>query len=330
MDKSQVSQKGQFHAIILPVAPQPDTLAAIFLLQTFGEAQFSGAKDAKIEILSTLPAGETAASLEQKGYILIDIAGGKFDHHTQNTKTTASRLVAEYLGVAEDPALAKLLEYARRDDVFGRGTVSEDPLDRAFGLSGLIKNLNRSFSDNPTEVAKIASVIFLAHYQEEVRRTKELPEEFAAKLREGKVSITEARQRDKKLRVVFIESDNTGLAGYLRSQNGGKFDAVVQRMPGGYVNILTRPTKRVDLRYLAALLRMRELEVQRKTMDMDMNGRELMRPARHPKIKEWYYDPATNSIQNGGLRPGEISPTQIPWREFPAIVEQGLAGNISR
>ena len=327
MDKSQEGAQRNSHTIILPVAAQPDTLAAIFLLKKFGEARFPGLREAGIEILSVLPPGESRESLEVKGFVLIDIGGGKFDHHVQREKTTASQLVADYLGIADDPALAKLLEYARRDDMFGKGTISDDPIDRAFGLSGLLQNLNRSMAGQPDEVAKIILPILLAHYEEESRRTKELPEEFAAKTREGKVQIQEVRQRDKKLKIVFVESDNTGLAGFLRSQGGGRFDVVVQRMSGGYVNILTRPTKRVDLRFLAACVRMREAEIQGK--DMEASEYELMRPARHQKIKEWYYDPATNSLQNGGLNPKDISSTKIPWTEFPELVSRGLTGGAS-
>ena len=326
MDESQEAVKSFIKTIIVPVALQPDTLAAIFLLRKFGETRFPGVRDARIKVLSILPAGETPTSLEASGSILIDIGEGRFDHHVQREKTTASRLVAEYLGIADDPALAKLLEYARRDDMFGKGTISDDPIDRAFGLSGLLQNLNRGMAGQPDEVAKIILPILLTHYEEESRRTKELPEEFAAKTREGRVQIQEVRQRDKKLKVVFVESDNTGLAGFLRSQGGGRFDVVVQRISGGYVNILTRPTKRVDLRFLAACVRMREVEVQGGKLEV--NEYELMRPARHPEIKEWYYDPATNSLQNGGLNPKDISPTRISWTEFPELVSKGLASRV--
>lgn len=311
------------HTIILPTTLQPDTLAAIFLLKKFGSERYLGIKEAAIAIWQMLPEGETPESLEKKGYLLIDVGGGRFDHHTKLKGATASLLVANDLEIVEKPALAKLLEYARRDDLFGRGTISDDPIDRAFGLSALIYNLNKSCVGRPERVAEIILPVFAGHYNEEVRRTEELPKEWQAAVDAGKVRTMEVRQRDKKLSVVCIEADNGSLAGYLRSTTGGRFDIVVQKMSTGHVNILTRPTKRPDLRSLACLIRIREAELSGKELDEELSS--LYRPARHPAVKEWYYDRATNSLQNGGLNPKEIPPTKISWDEFPQLVELGLS-----
>lgn len=321
MENSQGSA-GVIKKIILPTMPQPDTLAAIFLLKKFGEEQYPGVKTAGLEIWQILPEGETAESLERKGYLLMDVGGGPLDHHNKPKGATASLLVAEHLGITDKPSIAKLLEYARRDDLFGRGTVSEDPIDRAFGLSALIYNLSKALSGNPERVAEIVMPVFAGHYREETKRTEELPKEFEECMKEGKVAVADIRQRDKKLRAVFIESDNGSFAGYLRSVNGGKYDLVIQRMSIGHVNILTRPAKRLDLRSLACLVRIRESELAGRDLEDDLSS--LARPARHPAVKEWYYDRATNSLQNGGLNPKEIPATRIPWHEFPKIVELGM------
>ena len=323
MEISQGYGQNPITTIVLPTTLQPDTLAAIFLLKKFGEEKYPGIKTADIIIWQVVPEGQNSESLEKKGYLLIDMGGGRFDHHTKPKGATASLLAANDLEVVEKPALSKLLEYARRDDLFGRGTISEDPIDRAFGLSALIYNLNKSCVGKPERVVEIIMPVLAGHYNEEVRRTEELPKEFAEAQQSGKVSMIDARQRDKKLHVIFIESDNGSLAGYLRSSSGGRFDIVVQKMRTGHVNILTRPTKRPDLRSLVCLIRIREAEMSGRQLEEDISS--LYRPARHPAIKEWYYDHATNSIQNGGLHPKEIPPTKILWSEFPKLVELGLS-----
>lgn len=323
----QISQElisSPITSIILPTTLQPDTLVAIFLLKKFGGARYPGIGTALITIQQVIEEGENTQSLEKKGYLLIDMGGGRYDHHTKPKGATASLLVATDLGVAENPALSKLLEYARRDDLFGRGTISEDPIDRAFGLSALIYNLNKSCVDRPERVVQIIIPVLAGHYNEEVRRTQELPQEFREAQQAGKVRIiTDIRQREKKLNVICIESDNGGLSGYLRSVAGGRFDVVIQKMTTGHANILTRPTKRLDLRSLACLIRIREAEMSGKQLEEDVSS--LCRPARHPGVKEWYYDRATNSLQNGGLHPKEIPATKIPWDEFPTLVEIGLS-----
>ena len=309
--------------IILPTRTQPDTIVAIFILKKFGEEKFPGIKQAEIDFWQVMPEGETEDTLDKKGYVLIDLGGGKFDHHQTKDKTTTSDLVSQYLGVQDDSALVKLLEYARRDDFFGKGTVSEDPLDRAFGLSALITCLNKSLVKNPARVAEIILPLLIAHYQEEERRTREMPREFEEKMQRKEVEIFEVKQRDKKLKTIIINSDNGSMSGFLRSQLGGKFDVVAQWLTSGHLNILTRPAKRIDLRSLAAYLRVEE--ATRAGLELETSIHELCRPGRIKEILDWYYDPATNSIQNGGLNPREVRPTKIARTDLRKILELGLS-----
>ncbi len=309
--------------ILLPTRPQPDTLVSLFLLGMFGEVWFPGIEGAKLTFDPNLPPGETAESLQKKGVLALDVGGGEFDHHAKIPKTNLSTVIAEALGVQDFPPLHKLLEYAQRDDMFGKGTVSADPLDRAFGLSGLLTALNKQYSKNPHKTTELVLPLIYAHYEEERKRTEEMPKEFEQKLKEGKAEIMNVRQRDKKLKVVIIESDNPSLPGYLRSQMGGRFDVVAQWLPSGHLNILTRPTKRVDLRSLVVLMRSEEMQQQNIISNLDAFG--LAKTGRINELPMWYYDPATNSIQNGGIDPKDIPPTKIEKITFRKIVELGLS-----
>src|SRR3989338_5691125 len=112
MDVSKNDQRnpaGRYTKIVLPTRSQPDTLAAIFILKKFGEEKFPGIKEAKIDFWQAVPTGETTESLDKKGVVLFDLGGGRFDHHGRKPQTTASDLVADFLGVKDDPSLAKLL-----------------------------------------------------------------------------------------------------------------------------------------------------------------------------------------------------------------------------
>lgn len=316
----------RYTKIVLPTRTQPDTLVTIFILQTLGEERFPGVRDAKMHIWQVMPAGETEDSLDRAGTILLDIGGGKFDHHDRSEKTTTADLVAEHLGVKDDPALAKLLEYARRDDFYGKGTISTDSIDRALGLSGLVAALNKDYVRDQAKVMEIVMPLLGAHYHEEVRRTRELPAEFAEKLKRNEAETLEVKQREKKLKVVMVVSESASLSGYLRSQGGGRFDVVAQWLPSGHVNILTRPTKRVDLRSLAVLLRLEE--ATRAGRELTLAPQALAAAGRIVGIPEWYYDPATNSIQNGGLNPKDIAPTRIARTDFRKILELGLSETV--
>lgn len=314
-----------YTTIILPTRPQPDTLVAIYILKKYGQEKFPGIETAKIEIRPTLQSNETEESLANAGCFLIDLGGGKFDHHNKEQKTTASNLISEYLGVREDASLAKLLEYAERDDFYGKGTMSSDPIDKALGLSGLITALNKSLPQEGEKVADYILPLIWAHHAEELRRTEELPQEFAKALESGLAKVFMVKQRAKNLRVVLITSGSGSLPGYLRSQQGGRHDVVAQQIPSGHVNILTRPTKRVDLRSLAALLRLKE---SGQEYVPQISLWDYAQTGRFEPVPEWYFDPATNSLLNGGLNPKDVPPTKISLNDMRQILEDGLSERI--
>lgn len=311
--------------ILTPTRPQPDTLVALYIIKAYGENRFPGISSANVEI-SGMPPIQDESALEGAGIIMFDMGGGRFDHHGKVPVTTCSYLVAEYLGVHEDPSLKKLLDYAYRDDTQGKGTISSDPLDRAFGLSGLTAALTKQFPAEPMRTANIVLPLLDAHHTEEYKRFEVFPQEISTAKTEGRFSEASFPQRDKVLLVAFIQSDNLGLPGYLRSQIGGRYDVVVQQIPSGHVNILTRPLKRPDLRQLTALIRAKE--VQLKGANLLLTDQEMAAGGKIKEVPEWYLDLATNSLQNGGAQPGLISATKIPWEEFPALCREGLGLNV--
>lgn len=310
-----------FKKIILPSRPHPDTILGIFLLKTFGKEKYPGIENASIDIWQELPKGETLESLERKGVLVLDLGGGKFDHHQKGR--TLSQLIAEDLEVIDDPALKKLLAYGERDDKYGLGTISTDSIDKAFGLSGLVASLNKALYDKPEEIIKLVVLLIGAHYIEEKKKTDELPKEFEEKLKDGKAEVFEVKQGKKKLKVAMLESDNISMAGWLRSVEGLKADVVCQKMGLGYVNILTKPLKRVDLRWLAASLRNEEAKLRGKKLKIFTL--DLMKPGKIAEIPEWYYDRATNSILNGGTNPQGILPTIIPFERIKEIIKETLS-----
>ena len=314
-----------YSKIIIPTRPHPDVIAGIFLLIKFGQDKYPGVKDASIDIWQELPAGDTDVSLEKKGVLLLDVGGGKFDHHKSGKNL--SHLIAEDLGILAEPSIAKILAYAERDDKHGLGTISVDRLDKAFGLSGLVSSLNKTIED-PEKIVKIVLPLLEAHFNEEKRRTQELPQEFENKLKEGKANIFEVKQGKKILKVVVLESDNLSMSGWLKSSGGVKADVVCQRNNAGFTNILTKPLKMVDLRWLAAYIRKAEAELRNRKLVCSTF--DLMNPGKMQEIPEWYYDRATNSVLNGGAIPKGILPTAIPLETIKEILKEALAQDSPR
>jgi hypothetical protein len=309
------------YQILIPTRPQPDTVVAIFLIKTFGKERFPGVESATVAVAPTLPEGETFDSLLAKNIIALDLGGGAMDHHGKSECTT--ELVAKYLGVAKDPALNRLITYARRDDKEGKGIISKDPIDRALGLSGLIASLNKVHTSDPNFVVHAVLPLLDAHYISARQHHVELPAEVEAKKKLGQYEERTIKQGNKNFLMVAIVSDKPAMPTYLRSQQGPRADVVVQKSEGtNHVCILSRQDRGVDLAKVAALIRMREAEIAGITLADD--AAYLEKTGRIDEIPHWYYDPATNSILNGGAHSRTVAESAIAWDELLQIVHVGL------
>ncbi len=307
---------------------QPDTVAAVFLLKKYGEDRFPGIAAAEVVYWTSTPPGKTAEQFEREGILLIDLAGSRFDHHRDDhgKKTEcASSLVAKFLGIENKPELRKLLAYAKRDDLEGKGTVSMDPLDRAFGLSGIIMNLNRVHGDNPQSIFDFVTAIFEAHVHDEWKRAIEMPLEWKAIKAAGKASETVVRNGARSLRLVALESDNTALPGFLRAYL--KADVVIQRLSSGHTNVITRQACQIDLRDAVALIRAEEGRGKGLPVE-SQDGAALRKPGRFESVDEWFYDTAANTIQNGGVKPQGIPATRLALARIIELVRQGLEAKV--
>ena len=298
--------------IVLPTRPQPDTIVAIFLLHTFGQELYPGIESA------TVVADPKATATD--GHLLIDVAGGEYDHH--GTDKCATELVADKLGVLDNPELRNLIAYARRDDTKGQGTISKDTIDRAFGLSGLIAALNKK---HPTDADTIVSTVLPllhAHYTSAYEHYVAIPR-LITELKAAQTFTSHTIQAPiRNMPVAFVTSDNVSLVGYLRSNVGGNYRAVIQRRSSGHVNILTKQDPKIDLSRLMAVIRLQEMQLQNLDCDDEAS---LHQTGTHELTPNWYYDPATNSLLNGGVTPDAVVATTIPWDDMQRIVLHFLA-----
>jgi hypothetical protein len=315
------------YTIVLFPKIQVDTAIAHFLLTTFGEPVFPGISSAPVEFWSELP-NRTVAELESQGYVLIDLGMSRFDHHQfgpDNKTITSSLLVARHLSVAERPDLQRLLELARRDDLEGKGTLSPDPIDRAFGISALLTNLNKSLANNSAAVLDVITPLISAHFLEENRRYELLPREHQELIASNKLLEFTVVQFGRNLKVVFVESDNPAMAGYLRSR-AVSAGLVIQKASTGHVNFIANQHANVKLQKLARLVK--QAEAKKNNIILKVDERKLEESGRTEGLPHWYHDTRANTLQNGGLNPQGIPPTILALEEIIQIAKDGL--NISR
>jgi len=314
----------QIKKILCFARPQVDTLVAIFLLRHYADKIFIGASAAEIEFCMALPEGHTHQGLFEQGVVALDLGGGPFDHHAAPGKTV-SQLVAETLGVHQHKPLEKLLTWAKRDDLQGKGTISVDPLDRAFGLSGVITVLARQYQREPHRVVDLVLPLFQAHVAEETMRHEILPQEWKRLKQTGQGGEFISSGRKGNFRVAWINSDNLQLPGFLRAYF--QIDAVIQRLPSNHTNIITRQSRKLELEDIAAMLRAGELKSQGKTVPGG-NWKDLQVSGRYQLVPEWFFDTAANTIQNGGVQPSGVIATRLTLDSIKEIVDAGLQHTI--
>jgi len=303
--------------ILIPTRPQPDTIVAAFLLKTFGGDRFSGIENIRIEVNPDAPTDSFDALIAKKT-IPLDVGGGPLDHHGKDRCT--SELVADFLKVKDSPTLAKLLAYAKRDDAQGKGTTSNDPIDRAFGLSGLIASLNKQYPGGAQKIVEIVLPLLEAHYHASHEHHVELPAAVEEKKRSGDYTEAFANQGNMRLKIAFVVSDKPAMVTYLRSYQGPRADVVVQKNEGrNRVCVVTRQERRVNLAAVAALIRLREAEL--RAVPLPENSAYWAQDGKVRELPMWYVDPATNSILNVGAPDAD---TRIPWEELQRLVRQGL------
>lgn len=305
---------------------QADTLVALAILAYLGEAKYPGISEAPIKLLSELLESNKANELEAKGIMVLDMGGGKFDHHRESRsqeKECLTDLVIRDLEIKDNPIIEKIRRYAKRDDLEGKGTLSNDVIDRAFGLSGLIQNLNRRHSGNPNRIIQIVLPLLEAHLWEEDQRHTVFPAEFRRAQEAGKIKEFTAFQGKKLVRIAMIESDVIGMVGFLRANSKIKADIVVQRLSSGHTNIITNQSREIELKGVIATLRIEEARKKRIPFD-EIPKKSLYNKGKLAGLEEWYYDTAANSIQNGGIRPETAPPTSLSLEEIKKILESSL------
>jgi hypothetical protein len=307
--------------VIFPSRPQIDTICAYFILQKYGTETFSDIEHASIEVSGDTGSLAPGEYIDQSGTLYLDCNQSIFDHHNKEG-VCLTDLVIVFLKLQNNQELEKIRAFARRDDLEGKGIISQDKLDKAFGLPGLLTSLNKGSKHTAQQIFHIILPLLEAHLAEEERRAYDMPEEIKTKTLSGEFISFSCEQKGKKLSCCLIYSDNTSISGYLRSSLGGYYDVIAQVKSSGHITILTRALQKISLRGLILLIRLEELASKNKNIQLDVP--KLLSAGVLDVVPEWYYDLATNSLFNGGSST-QIPPSTIDTSRLIEIITLGLS-----
>lgn len=150
-------------AIVTHPTPDLDALLCVYLLRRYGGDQIDGVRECPLTFMSPNEVEEAggAEALEEQGYLLVDLGGGRFDNHPRpgsegDLDASAAELVAEHLGVRGEGELSKILAFCARQDLKGESLRSRDPVDHAVALPAIIEGANQL---HPTDSAAVYAML---------------------------------------------------------------------------------------------------------------------------------------------------------------------------
>lgn len=303
--------------LVTHVKPHVDEIVSIWLLRKFGAEMFPGVETAEVEYWATggkTPDGHTPEEYEAEGALLIGVGGGRFDEHPsaengRKEEKCAATLIAEALGVHDDPALEKLLKFVSNNDLKGAAS----PFDIAY----LAKLFHEQYPNDPERVMNWVIAGIEAKYYEQSQFFHATRVEF-----EKVARVEQMRGPKGNLPVAVIESDDAQMGKFARSQYGCQAAMVIQKRSSGNVFIQTNQRFGLRLHDVVQTLRIREREV--KGWKGQSDWKTLAVEGRVEGAEEWWFQEKTQSVFNGSLTATDVPPTRIPFEEIVQIVRIGI------
>lgn len=306
----------RFHTIATHENTDIDEFVGIWLLRKFGEDRFPGVKDAKVvfrRLASEIPDGRSAEQFERDGVLLIGIGGGRFDEHPsadneRKDGECAATLIAKELGVDDDSALKKILDYTVTNDLKGGS--------QPFDLAHIVKLLHRQHPDQPEKVMEWAMTALEAKYQEQLQFWT-CDEEFQ---RVAKVEKVQVGKRI--VKIVSFSSDNPQMARFARAASGGDAAVVIQRRISGHVQIFTNRRFGIKLFDVVQMIRLAEQQVKRRFVTTGWKA--LVVEGKVEGAEEWHFHLQAQSLLNGSFTAKDVPPTRIPLDQIREFVKIGI------
>lgn len=301
--------------------PDLDTFGSIWIAKKFGEKEFLGVSDAPVEFLPggpLMPDGRTGDEWLKDGVLVVDMGGGQFDHHqyhpeeNRKNQRCATTLMADFLGIKDEPALASILYCVAYNDLLG-GT---HPLD----LAKLIKDSN-TISKDPMETMKLVFAWLDIAYEAQKRFV------VAMEDLKNEVEICELTRANKtKIKIAVTNTDNEQKLKALRFKL--QVDAIVRFAKTGNVQIFNRVVKNQATVTLKEVVKIIRFEEQKKAGKITVtNELEKEGTIPGPGIEIWHYlkSPTNNSemILNGSLTVKK-PPTKLTREEILKAILIGL------
>lgn len=307
---------GAIHTIVTHRRPHFDEILALWLLRTFGNEKYPGVQGAAVicwDAGSSPPDGRTAAEWEAEGFLCVGVGHGKLDEHPgggaeRKADECAATLAAKDLGVADDPALGQLLEFAKAADLEGK----TQPLD----LFSITKTMFLAEGDDEGALQKVVAWVTAAlNAQYSVQRSF-FGEGRAIFEQSGRVIELSPGEK-----LVVIEADIPSVLVYAQYKVRPRI--TIQRATGGHTRVFTYGKGRNLAGSIARAIRVEEQAVRGNSVTTD--HRALMAEGTVPGAECWYFHRGGGMLLNGSLTARDVEPTRLSLERIVELVKSVMS-----
>ncbi len=305
----------KYHSIILHEYPDLDAILSSWLMIKFGEEQYSGVANASLVFMPMhtdfFAKGED--QIKADGFLALDIGGGKFDNHASKVPTSSAMLVANALGIGNDPSLKKLLNFVHHQDVEGRGLSSRSPIDHAISFPNILRGLLLIHKDDFNTVVRLGHNIIDSIYAVEKDWLLAL-DDYNKKARVIKL--------DNGTKIIGLDSASTSVMKVGRFKAG---DVVIHRNVTGNIGITITKKGKCDFDpwLLQAARFLRTAEMREINQDISGNLDEIGLNA------NWFLHESCKLLSNGSPKASTVPNTSIPFRTVVVLVAASFSNEIA-
>lgn len=304
--------------------PHLDEILAFWLLVRFGEKNFPGIKNCRIQFTTNggCFSGQKTADLEAEGQLFLGCGdeGARFNDHRRGVKDKCTAdLVAEELGIQTREELRQVLDHTRKTDL----KTGVSPFD----LASLVKMKHNLPGSRDEQVVRWTIAILDEIYQDQCFFWEEACVELA------KIQLRHVGRWS----IAYIDGVNSPRVPRMVRTHVAKCAVLVQRTKDGNVQIFCTDQHGLGFRlfWVAGELRRRE--------DLVRYGRVLVPDAKSRmavgKLSDddpWYLMEGETStttgvmLLNGSLTHPGIPPTRLGLDEIVDVVEKSLTYYLGR
>lgn len=296
--------------IVTHVSPHIDEICAIWLLRRYGRSQFIGIEAAPVIFWSegTTAIMKSPEEFLAEGVLLVGVGGGMFDEHStvdseRKSGKCSATLVAEHLGIDDDPALEFILDFVERNDLNGSGSM--------FDIASICRKM---YTMMPAEkVINWATLALEAFYREQAKFAQQAVSEY-----HGARVFNVPNGANHTMKVVVIQSDNDMVAKFARAARGGNAALVIQKQSSGNVQIFSNRKYKVNMNKIAHFIRL--AEQKKKGKIFTFNSEDLERDGSVRGAEEWHFFKKGQMLLNGSTSHPDVPPTNLPLEEITKIV----------